>query len=107
MTSEVTVRAKAPGGAAVASTDSLTLSGPTQTPAITMTKTATAGGGFAAVGDTLTYDYVVTNAGNVTLTEAISIADDRVSVTCPALPLGGLAPGGTLTCSASDTLLSG
>ena len=104
LTNEVTVTGNAPGGAAVSATDSLTLSGPTQIPAITMTKTATAGAGFAAVGDTLTYDYVVTNAGNVTLTEAISIADDRVSVSCPALPLGGLAPGGTLTCSASDTV---
>ena len=104
LTNDVTVTGNAPGGAAVSATDSVTLSGPTQTPAITMTKTATAGAGFTSVGDTLIYDYVVANAGNVTLTEAITITDDRVSVTCPALPQGGLAPGSTLTCTASDTV---
>ncbi|WP_299685935.1 hypothetical protein [uncultured Tateyamaria sp.] len=104
LTNEVQVTGDAPGGTAVSATDSVTLTGPSQAPAITMTKTATAGAGFAAVGDTLTYSYVVTNAGNVTLTEPVAISDNRISVTCPALPLGGLAPGATLTCTATDTV---
>ncbi|MGB5863775.1 MAG: hypothetical protein WBG95_05705 [Sulfitobacter sp.] len=104
LTNEVSVTGQAPSGAAVSDTDSVTLSGPTQTPAITMTKTATAGAGFSAVGQALTYEYVVTNAGNITITDVVTIADDRTPVVCPSLPLGGIAPGGTLTCTASDTV---
>ncbi len=104
LTNEVSVTAAAPDGSTLTDTDSVTLSGPTQAPSITMVKTATAGAGFSVLGETLSYDYVVTNSGNITLTEAITISDDRVSVTCPALPLGGLAPGATLTCTATDTV---
>ncbi|MEL6564651.1 MAG: hypothetical protein AAFQ59_09425 [Pseudomonadota bacterium] len=104
LTNEVRVTGQAPDSSAIVATDSVRLDGPTQAPAVTMTKTPTSGSGFAAVGDTLSYDYVVTNAGNVTLTADITIADDRTSVTCPALPLGGLAPGATLTCTATDTV---
>jgi uncharacterized repeat protein (TIGR01451 family) len=76
----------------------------TQTPDLTMTKTAREAS-FAAVGDTLTYDFVITNAGNVTVVDALSITDDRIgAVACPALPAGGLAPGASLTCTASDTV---
>jgi len=51
-----------------------------------MTKTATPQS-FATVGETVSYDYVVTNTGNVTLTTALTVSDDRIaSVVCPALP---------------------
>ena len=76
----------------------------TQTPALDIVKTALSGS-FAAVGDTLDYEYAVTNTGNVTLTDPIVVADDRIaSVNCPALPAGGLAPAATLTCTATDTV---
>ena len=76
----------------------------TQAPAIAMTKTATPQS-FAAVGETVSYDYVITNTGNVTLTNALTVSDDRIaSVTCPALPAGGLAPGASLTCTGTDTI---
>ena len=75
-----------------------------QAPALTLVKTALTTE-FAQVGDTIDYEYVVTNSGNVTLTQAISITDDRiVSVSCPALPVGGLQPGQFITCMATDTL---
>ncbi len=69
-------------------------------PALTVVKTATTAS-FMIPGDILTYDYVVTNAGNVTLTEPIAISDDKIaSVTCPALPAGGIQPGASVTCTA-------
>ena len=62
-------------------------------------------GPFSTVGDILTYSYVVTNTGNVSLT-SLSIADDVIDgagggVTCPALPATGIAPLATHTCSAT------
>ncbi|MEP3889063.1 MAG: hypothetical protein ABJN69_01275 [Hellea sp.] len=75
-----------------------------QTPSLSMTKTATPQS-FDAVGDTVNYNYVITNTGNVTITDALTVSDDRIaSVTCSALPAGGLAPGGTLTCTGTDII---
>ena len=66
-----------------------------------MVKTALSGAGFASVGDALTYDYVVTNTGNITLTAPISISDDKIaSVSCPSVG-AGVTPGATLTCTAT------
>ena len=57
---------------------------------------------FTELGQILTYNYEVTNTGNVTLTNAITVTDDRIeTVTCPALPDTGLAPTAALTCTAS------
>jgi len=76
-------------------------------PALSMTKTATPQS-FASVGDTISYSYVITNTGNITITNALSISDDRIaSVSCPALPVGGLAPNASLTCTATDTVSQG
>ena len=75
-----------------------------QAPALTLVKTALTTE-FSAVGDTLDYEYVVTNSGNTTITSAITISDDQiVTVTCPALPAGGLPPAASLTCTATDTV---
>jgi uncharacterized repeat protein (TIGR01451 family) len=52
------------------------------------------------------YDYVVTNAGNVTIADPISVIDDKATVTCDALPAGGLAPGASLTCEGVYELTS-
>jgi uncharacterized repeat protein (TIGR01451 family) len=60
---------------------------------------------YDAVGDTLSYSYLVTNTGTVTITTPITVSDDRIvapaTVSCPALPVNGLAPGASLTCTAS------
>ena len=51
------------------------------------------------VGDVISYTYVVKNTGNITLAGPFTVNDDKVgAVSCPA---GSLAPGATVTCSAS------
>jgi len=73
-----------------------------QGPAIDMTKTATPQT-FTAVGEMVSYSYVITNTGNTTIMNALTISDDRIStVTCPTLPAGGLLPNATLTCTGTD-----
>jgi uncharacterized repeat protein (TIGR01451 family) len=88
-------------GVPVTASGSVTLQAPTQLPALSMVKTATAGDNYDAVGDTVSYQYVVTNAGNITLTAPIRVTDDKVTVSCPGLPAGGLAPMLPLTCTAT------
>ncbi|WP_312315945.1 OmpA family protein [Stenotrophomonas sp.] len=79
----------------------------TQTREIPLIKT-TSTPNYSAVGDTIDYGYRITNAGNVTLTDQVSIEDDRIlapnAVSCPALPPGGLAPGASLVCTATYTV---
>ncbi|SDP15594.1 conserved repeat domain-containing protein, partial [Phyllobacterium sp. YR620] len=83
-----------------------------QTPGLTLEKKVAGGTKtYAAVGEKITYEYKVTNSGNVTITRPVSVSDDKITtVTCPSLPSpptvkgsvtdGKLAPGGTLTCTA-------
>ncbi|HEX5195980.1 MAG TPA: sortase [Gaiellales bacterium] len=54
----------------------------------------------AALGDTIDYAYLVTNIGNVNLTSVAVDAPAIGSVTCPTPAPPGLAPGGSVTCSA-------
>ena len=76
-----------------------------QTPAIAMTKTASPQV-FATVGQTINYSYVITNTGNVTITDPLTVSDDRIAnVSCPILPIGGLIPGETLTCTGTDVVM--
>ncbi len=57
-----------------------------------------------AVGATVIWTYVVTNTGDVQLT-GVSVTDDRgVAVTCPK---SVLAPGESMTCTASGTATAG
>ena len=95
----VTNIASATDGTNTSAQTSVTVDG-TQAPALTVVKTA-AESTFDTAGDVLNYSYLVTNTGNVTLTSALSITDDKIaSVTCPALPAGGLLPQAMLTCTA-------
>ena len=84
--------------------DTVTLSGPDQLPALDMIKTPTSGANFDMVGDDITYNYVVTNDGNISLTAPITVADDRTVVTCPVFPGGELAPNTSVTCTATYTV---
>ncbi|MEY1554478.1 beta strand repeat-containing protein [Yoonia sp. R2331] len=94
-------------GTPVDASDENTIPGPDQTPELSIVKSSPTGG-FSAVGDTITYNYVVTNvaAGNpgaITITEPITVDDDRTPVVCD--PIGaGLAPGDSLNCTASYTV---
>ncbi len=59
-----------------------------------------------AVGSTVTWTYVVTNDGNVNLVNiAVSDSDPGVVVVCPPTPI--LAPGDSITCSATGTARNG
>src|SRR4029077_269947 len=59
---------------------------------------------YATVGTVLNYSYVVTNVGNVTLSGPFTVSDDRsANETCPAVP-ATLAPGASVTCSATYTV---
>lgn len=98
----VTNIASASDGVTASPIDTATINA-VQSSSLSFTKTASPLT-FSAVGDTITYDYVVTNTGNVTVTAPISVNDDQISVTCPALPAGGLLPNATLACQASDTI---
>ena len=57
---------------------------------------------YNQVGQVITYTYVVTNTGNVSVPGQIIVNDSRIDVFCP--PSTGLAPGESLTCTASYTV---
>jgi uncharacterized repeat protein (TIGR01451 family) len=61
--------------------------------------------GSAQVGETISYDFLVTNTGDVTLTN-IAVTDPLVSpITCPSgNPIPSLAPGASETCTGSYTI---
>ncbi|WP_298258134.1 hypothetical protein [uncultured Litoreibacter sp.] len=96
------------GGAAVTDEDAETVTGPTQTLSLSLNKRETFGTTFSTVGEVITYEYDVTNTSNVTLNGAITVTDSvtsrtpniTVPVTCPNLPITGLAPGAIHTCTA-------
>ena len=79
------------------STDSVTVS--LAAPDLALAKTVTPST-FEQSGTILSYSYLVTNTGNVTLTDPVTVADDRATVTCPTTLL---APGQSLTCTATYT----
>lgn len=80
----------------------------TRTPALSFTKTVTVPEDMSA-GDNLTYGFVATNTGNVTLT-GVGVTDPLLgmsAVSCsPAAP-AILQPGGTITCSATYPVTQG
>jgi hypothetical protein len=100
VTNIATGHAKTLGGMPVNSNNATATVDATQTRALIIKKSAQETT-YAHVGDTIHYSYKVTNTGNVTLHDAISVSDDKTSPTCPALPSGGLAPGQSLICSAT------
>ncbi|HEY3338144.1 MAG TPA: GEVED domain-containing protein [Propionicimonas sp.] len=94
-----TARGTSPTAVVVSSTDAVT-STITRTASLTMDKQAGLPSGFT-VGSTIAYTFIVTNAGNVTLT-TVGVTDDKVgAVTCPQTTL---APGASTTCAKTYTL---
>ena len=72
-------------------------------PALSIVKTATPTT-YDAAGNVISYSYLVTNTGNVTISQPITIDDDiATDEACPAVP-ASLAPGDTITCTASHTI---
>ncbi len=92
-----------PGGS-VEGDVTITVVGPEAEPAFAMSKTADVSE-FNAVGDEITYTYIVGNAGNVTLFAPPLLEDDKIgTVTCPAFGPSGLAPLDFVECTAVYTV---
>ena len=67
---------------------------------------------YAAVGNVLHYSYLVTNSGYASLLGPVTVTDDKVSVTCPAVTSVGdgdtwFDMGEALVCSATYTIVAG
>ncbi len=64
---------------------------------------------YETPGDVISYDYDVTNGGNVRIPGPVTVDDDMATVTCPAVSTVGngdafLDPGESITCTASYTV---
>ena len=106
----VTVTSTTDRGTPVTASDTLALPGPAQLPALSLVKTATSGDPFDAVGDTVAYDYLVTNEGNVTLTQRSASPTTARPSAAPRCPPAGWrparrspAPRPTPSCRATST----
>jgi hypothetical protein len=73
-----------------------------QGPALGLTKTTTTTS-YSVVGDTINYKYVLKNIGTVTLTGPFTVTDNKFAnpIDCGT---GSLAPGATVTCTATYTV---
>jgi hypothetical protein len=76
-----------------------------QNPALTLIKSAFPTS-YSSAGQVINYNYLVTNSGNVTINQPITVTDDKATASCPAEP-AGLAPGESMTCTADYTIVQG
>ncbi|MDE3083122.1 MAG: hypothetical protein KGJ39_06850 [Acidobacteriota bacterium] len=94
-TDTVTLTAQTGGGASISVT---------KAPAVTPVGGGASVSSYTKVGDVVTYTYVVTNTGKVTLS-SVALNDNKLgAITCPSATL---APAGTETCTASYTVTQG
>ena len=85
-----------------AETVTCTFTNTKQAPALTIVKTATPTT-YSAVGNVISYSFLVTNSGNVTLSGPFTVNDDKATnESCPVT--ASLAPGASITCTASYTI---
>ncbi len=99
------VTAESTLGTSASDDDTVVLTGPSREPAISLDKETLFAGEYDAPGQVANFTYKVTNTGNITLTAPITVSDDKIaSVTCPALPATGLAPGDFITCTGAYTI---
>ena len=78
------------------------------TTGLTLAKSA-AQTSFTTAGDQLNYSYLITNSGSAPLLGPITVTDNKVTVTCPAVSTIGdldayLDPGENITCTATYTV---
>ncbi len=100
----VTNHATASGGGLTSNEATATVTGPEPAPAISLAKTA-APSTYSSVNDLITYSYTITNTGNVSLPATqYSVTDDHIASPFDCGASVALAPGGTVTCSASYTI---
>jgi len=67
---------------------------------------------YLAAGNLIHYNYLVTNSGFATLQGPVTVADNKATVTCPAVSTVGdldnfLDPGESITCTAIYTITAG
>ncbi|MGL5817537.1 MAG: DUF7507 domain-containing protein, partial [Phycicoccus sp.] len=103
VSNSATSAGRAPQGATVASNVSTTDTPVTQSPAISLTKTAAVtdlDGNGTDLGDTIQWTFTVTNTGTVTLS-TVAVSDPLAgTVTCAA---SSLVPGASTTCTSSGS----
>ena len=95
-----TVSATPPTGSNVTGTDTLTIPA-VQNPSVSLAKTANVAN-YSAPGTAITYSYLVTNTGNVTLT-SVDVSDARAGLSPISCPVTSLAPAASETCTAGYT----
>ncbi|RLV56181.1 DUF11 domain-containing protein [Aeromicrobium phragmitis] len=106
LTNTATVTGTPPDGTPLTSTPSTSTVEVTQSPALSVLKTADVDAG--EVGQTITYSFLVTNTGNVTISDPtvndteFSGTGDLSAISCPDEDT--LAPGEEITCTATYTL---
>ena len=72
----------------------------TQAPAMTVLKSVTSSGPYA-VGETITYDILVTNSGNVTL-DNVTVTDPNATIgACTPVQGSSLVPAASMSCPAT------
>ena len=103
----ITNKATASAGGTQSNEDTQTVTA-VQSPALKLTKTASPKT-YSAVGDSISYSYLVENTGNVKLANPVTIADDKLTVTCPSTNTVGnndlfLDPGEKITCTKSYSI---
>ena len=102
ITNTATAQGDPPGSATPVISDPATVVLPAvQRPAITVLKSA-APGTFAAAGQTISYSYLVTNPGNVTLA-GVTVNDDLPGLSAVSCPSDTLPAGVSETCTATYT----
>ncbi len=73
-----------------------------QSPALTIVKSASPTT-YSTVGTLISYSYLVTNSGNITLSGPFTVNDNKTTnESCPVTP--NLAPGASITCTSSYTI---
>ena len=105
-----TATASGDAGGTVSNSDQVTVTyDPVLVPALTLDKTANVST-YTAVDDVINYSYLVTSSGTGLVVGPITVSDDKVTVTCPAVNTVGnnddnLDPGEALTCTASYSVV--
>ncbi len=90
-----------PDATPITGTGDVFVRGPDHVPSFALTKLADFET-VSAAGEIVTYTYTVTNSGNITLTDQPQITDDKIGTfACGTMPVGGLAPGGVVSCTAT------